>query len=37
VFSAIGRIAVEFSAEVYFFRWFPAKTCAKKRECLLRN
>jgi hypothetical protein len=35
--SAIGRIAAEFFCRVLFFRWFPAKTCAKKRECLLPN
>ena len=37
LFSAIGRIAAEFSAEFRFFRWLPAKTCVKKRGCLLPN
>ena len=34
--SAIGRRCRIF-CRVLFFRWFPAKTCAKKRECLLPN
>ena len=35
--SAIGADRRRIFCGVLFFRWFPAKTCAKERECLLPN